>query len=185
MKKESFPRSPFAYLRSLIVLLLFLAGAPLALLALGFYPGGSALAQGQVQNERADTPAFQPMAGEHISRSGNVMPGIRTEAISEQPAAENLTPVELGESQPVMAPTRSSFMASWESISGATGYRLDVSTSPSFGNFVSGYENLDVGDTTGRIVGGLTSGATYYYRVRGYNLLGVSGNSAVMSAMTS
>src|SRR5215467_3365863 len=125
MKKESFPRCPFAHLRSLIVLVLFLAGAPLALLALGFYPGASALAQGQVQNEKAVASAFQPMAGEHISRSGNVMTGIRTEAISEQPAAENLAPVELGASQPVMAPTRSSFMASWEKVAGVTGYRLD------------------------------------------------------------
>src|SRR5215470_5937444 len=116
MKKESFPRSPFAHLRILIVLVLFFADALLALLALGFYPGASALAQGQVQNEKAVASAFQPMAGEHISRSGNVVPGTRIEVISEQPAAENVAPLEVGPSQPVMAPTRSSFMASWESI---------------------------------------------------------------------
>src|SRR5213595_2169635 len=30
----------------------------------------------------------------------------------------------------IPSPTRSSFMASWQNVSGAIGYRLDVSTSP-------------------------------------------------------
>src|SRR6478735_3882207 len=39
--------------------------------------------------------------------------------------------------QPVMAPTRSSFLAKWEPVAGATGYRLDVSTTPSFDSYVA------------------------------------------------
>ncbi len=59
-------------------------------------------------------------------------------------------------------------MATWPSVTGATGYLLDVSTSSSFDSFVDGYHDLDVGDATGRVVTGLTRGTTYYYRVRAY-----------------
>ena len=65
-------------------------------------------------------------------------------------------------------PTRSTFMATWPSVTGAKGYLLDVSTSSSFDSFVDGYHDLDVGDVTGRAVTGLSRGTQYYYRVRGY-----------------
>ena len=64
--------------------------------------------------------------------------------------------------------TRSTFMATWESASGANGYLLDVSTNPSFINYVDGYHDLDVGNVTGRVVTGLHPGMTYYYRVHAY-----------------
>jgi hypothetical protein len=75
-------------------------------------------------------------------------------------------------------------MATWDSISGATGYRLDVSTSSSFSSYVGGYQDLDVGNVTSRIIGGLSSGTTYYYRVRPYNALGTGGESNAMTATT-
>jgi len=184
MKSES-PQSAFLYLRILGVLVLFFAGSLLALLALGFYTGASASAQAPGQNQSSSASSFQPMAADHISWGGDLVTGTTTGAISEQPSAENLAPSEVAASRPVMAPTHSSFMANWDSVSGSTGYRLDVSTSRSFNSFVSGYENLDVGDTTSRIVSGLGTGTTYYYRVRGYNVLGTSGNSEVMTATTS
>ena len=165
------------------VLAFFFAGPLLALLALGFYRGVSASAQAPTQNQTSSAP-FQPVAGEHISRRGDVIPETKTGAIYEQPSAENLAPSEVAPPRSVMAPTRSSFMANWESISGATGYRLDVSTSPSFDSFVSGYENLDVGNITSRIVSGLRPGTNYYYRVRAYNVLGIASNSEVMTATT-
>jgi hypothetical protein len=85
-----------------------------------------------------------------------------------------------------MAPTRSSFLANWNILSGATGYRLDVSTSGSFNRYVSGYKDLDVGNVTSRIVSGLSPGTTYYYRVRAYNALGTSSgsDSHIMTAAT-
>src|SRR5437762_3463333 len=184
MKKESPSQSAFVHLRFLVVLVLFLAGALLALLALGFYPGASASAQASGQNQSSRASPFQPVAADHVSWGGDLVTGTKTGAVSEQPSAENLAPSETAPLGPVMAPTRSSFMATWESVSGATGYRLDVSTSPSFNSFVSGYENLDVGNITSRIVSGLSLGTTYYYRVRAYGVLGTGGNSEVMTATT-
>jgi phosphodiesterase/alkaline phosphatase D-like protein len=184
MKRESPSQPAFVHLRILVVLVLFFAGSLLALLALGFYPGASASAQAPRQNQSSSASPFQPVAADHISWGGGVMPATTTGAVSEQPSAENLAPSETASAQPVMVPTRSSFMASWKSVTGAAGYRLDVSTSPLFKSFVNGYENLDVGDTTSRIVSGLSPGTNYYYRVRSYNVLGTTTNSEVMTATT-
>src|SRR4029077_14569860 len=78
---------------------------------------------------------------------------------------ETASEVEAVSSAPA---TRSTFMASWESVTGANGYLLDVSTDSSFINYLDGYHGLDVGNVTGRVVTGLKPGMTYYYRVRVY-----------------
>ena len=81
-------------------------------------------------------------------------------------------------------PTRSSFMASWDKVGGATGYLLDVSTSSLFSDYVDGYHNLDVGKVTGRVVTGLNPGTTYYYRVRPYTTSGAASYSGAMTTTT-
>lgn len=86
--------------------------------------------------------------------------------------------------QPVMKPTRSSFLAKWETASGATGYRLDVSTTPSFDSYVGNYRDLDIGNVTSHIVSGLSPGTKYYYRVRPYDAARTAGNSEAMLATT-
>jgi hypothetical protein len=81
-------------------------------------------------------------------------------------------------------PTRSSFMASWEDVTDANGYLLDVSTNDSFNSYVEGYHALDVGKVTGQLVTGLNQGTTYYYRVRPYGGAGARNYSRVVSATT-
>jgi hypothetical protein len=75
-------------------------------------------------------------------------------------------------------------MASWGSVSGAISYRLDVSTSSSFRSYVDDYDDLDVGNVTGRLVTGLNRGTTYYYRVRAYEATGPGHYSDVMTVTT-
>ena len=86
--------------------------------------------------------------------------------------------------EPVMTPTRSSFLAKWKSVSGATGYRLDVSTTPSFDSYVSNYRDKDVGNTTSQVVSGLSAGTDYYYRVRSYDAAAAGSNSEAALAST-
>jgi hypothetical protein len=81
--------------------------------------------------------------------------------------------------------TGSSFTANWSSSSGATGYRLDVSTSNTFSSFVSGYQDLDVGNVLSGSVTGLSANTAYFYRVRAYNTGGTSGNSNTINVTTS
>jgi phosphodiesterase/alkaline phosphatase D-like protein len=80
--------------------------------------------------------------------------------------------------------TFNSFIAHWSSVTGATGYLLDVATNNSFTIFVPGYHNLDVENTTSYNVTGLNPNTTYYYRVRGYNRCATSSNSSAKSAKT-
>ena len=75
-------------------------------------------------------------------------------------------------------------MATWEPVSGATGYLLDVSTSSAFDSYVAGYHDLDVGGATGRVVTGLNRGTTYYYRVRAYDVTGAASYTQTMAMTT-
>src|SRR5205814_5838078 len=86
--------------------------------------------------------------------------------------------------RPVRTPTRGSFLAKWQPVSGATGYRLDVSTSSSFDSCVSTYRDLDVGNVSSHLVAGLDRGTKYYYRVRPYNSAGTGDNSESTSEAT-
>ena len=96
----------------------------------------------------------------------------------------NKFPLEIETVSPPPPPTRSSFMATWPSLTGAKRYLLDVSTSSSFDSFVDGYHDLDVGDVTGRVVTGLSRGTTYYYRVRAYGATAPTGYSETIAITT-
>jgi hypothetical protein len=80
--------------------------------------------------------------------------------------------------------TASRFTANWRRVSGATGYRLDVSTSSTFASYVPGYQDRNVGNVTSQNVTGLAANTFYYYRVRTYNGNGTSRNSNVIRAKT-
>ena len=77
------------------------------------------------------------------------------------------------------------FTANWSSSINATGYNLDVSTVNTFASYVPGYNDLNVNNVTTYNVTGLTSGTTYYYRIRAYNTCGASISSNVITYATS
>lgn len=82
------------------------------------------------------------------------------------------------------------FTANWSTITGVTGYRVDVATDATFASMVSGYNNLYVsGQSTSSLnVTGLNANTTYYYRVRGASQYTVGefagGNSATQNLTT-
>ncbi len=78
-----------------------------------------------------------------------------------------------------------SFTANWESVAGALYYQLDVSTASDFSSYVTGYENLNVGDATSYSAGGLSVDNTYYYRVSVVTACGTSIESNIITAYTS
>jgi hypothetical protein len=80
--------------------------------------------------------------------------------------------------------TDTSFSANWNAASGATSYRLDVSTSAGFGSFVGIYNNLNVGNVTTFSVTGLSAFTQYFYRLRAVNGGGTSANSNTITVTT-
>jgi len=75
-----------------------------------------------------------------------------------------------------------SFTANWNSVTGASAYRLDVSSSSDFSTILTEYDDLSVTGTS-RSITGLSGGSTYYYRVRAHNASGSSANSNVVSLL--
>ena len=149
----------------------FLCGAVLSM-------SGTAIAQTPQKSATQSSSHFQ--VGVHFSRATSDAGEADTRAIAREMADAVAGNIE----QPVMTPTRSSLLAKWRAVSGATGYRLDVSTTPSFDSCVSGYQDLDIGNVTSHIVSGLNRGTRYYYRVRPYNSAGTGDNSETTSETT-
>src|ERR1700741_4299039 len=85
---------------------------------------------------------FEANIGSHESR---------TESLDSSNVSGISAPAEIE----IPAPTRTSFMATWPGEKEAKGYLLDVSSNPSFNSYLQGYHDLDVGNTTGRVVTGL------------------------------
>nr|MBC8489091.1 fibronectin type III domain-containing protein [Bacteroidota bacterium] len=87
---------------------------------------------------------------------------------------------------PATSINHNSFYANWTVGGGGStdGYYLDVATDNGFTGYVTGYENLDVGDVNTYLVSGLDANDTYYYRLRAYNAGGTSANSNTISPTT-
>ena len=151
-------------------LIIFAAGVVLGVAALG--------ADTSSPRRNPNLPEFPAAVGAHETRADS------ESALGLQNAMPSQAQIEGGPLQ-MIPPTRSSFMAAWQKVSGAIDYRLDVSTSASFDSYVDGYHDLDVGNVTGRVVTGLSQGTTYYYRVSAYDATGTVSYSDVMTATTS
>ncbi len=76
------------------------------------------------------------------------------------------------------------FTANWNESAGADDYHIDVSLSETFSSYMAGYRDLSVGNEISRQVKGLTSGTTFYYRVRAVNSSGTSEQSEVQTVTT-
>jgi hypothetical protein len=175
---------PFPVAKFLTLIFLNSISKPLlrhvAFCAFGLLPAVSAFAQPAGGNQEATDPVqSQPRSARHVARSTSEE---QPDAASQQAAVDEMMLPTLP--AVTMAPTRSSFLASWTPAPGATGYWLDVSTSRSFDSYITGYRNFDVGNVTNRIVSRLNSGTTYFYRVRPYNALGAGSDSETMTGTT-
>ena len=94
--------------------------------------------------------------------------------------------------EPLLAPvataatniTQTSFSSNWNSSVSATGYRLDVAKDIGFTNYLTGYQNKDVGNVTTLPISGCVANTIYYYRVKAYNAGETSGASNTIIATT-
>ena len=75
--------------------------------------------------------------------------------------------------------TSNSITISWSAVSGAEGYLLDMATDEAFTQII--INNLDVGNVLSHEIDDLDFGTDYYYRVRSYTDIQVSGNSDVIT----
>lgn len=87
-------------------------------------------------------------------------------------------------------PIASGFQANWSTVTGVSGYRLDVSTTSDFSTYVSGYNDKYIsGQSTNNYnITDLNPNTTYYYRVRGASQYTggefASGNSTTQNTTT-
>jgi hypothetical protein len=79
--------------------------------------------------------------------------------------------------------TTTGFTVDWTATSGASSYKLDVSTASNFASFVIGYQDLTV-NTNSHAVTGLTANTLYYARIRAVNNSGTSANSSTGNSAT-
>ncbi|MBN1131264.1 MAG: hypothetical protein JXA71_19905 [Chitinispirillaceae bacterium] len=96
--------------------------------------------------------------------------------VANLPAAPTLSSPANGATNVAYSPTMV-----WNSVAVATGYRLQVSTSSSFGSTVVNDSTLT---GTSRAIGPLVGATTYYWRVKAKNSYGWGAWSSVWSFMT-
>lgn len=96
-----------------------------------------------------------------------------------------------GISAPVSLPatsiTTDTFILNYDPVSGATTHKADLSLSPTFDSFISGWNNKTVGTTGYYLVNGLSSlSGPFYYRLRALDSSGNSSeNSSVITVIKS
>src|ERR1700730_15561257 len=115
VKKKSFSQSGFFDLRVLVGSVISMPSAFLVLVAFGAFPDTSLLAQAAGQNQNAGASAvYKARAGQHGTRGEPNLSGVEA-GVTYSQSLEEVSPAA------AMAPTRSSFMASWAPGGGAAG----------------------------------------------------------------
>lgn len=76
-----------------------------------------------------------------------------------------------------------SFTASWNAVTGATDYLIDVSTNTTFTALLPGFSAVSTSGSTNFVVSGLSSLTTYYFRVRAVGIT-CNVNSATATCTT-
>ncbi|MXN89829.1 T9SS type A sorting domain-containing protein [Flavobacterium sp. Sd200] len=77
--------------------------------------------------------------------------------------------------------TTAGFTANWNAVTGATGYRLDVSSDADFNNILEDYDNLAVSGLSQYVSSGILPNTSYYYRVRAEIGELISGHSNIIT----
>ena len=123
-----------------------------------------------------NTTYFYRVRAYNAGGAGANSEGISTTTLPDLP----LAPV----ANPAGNLLQTSFSANWSVSSLAAGYRLDVGTDVGFINFLPGYNNKDMGNATTCSITGLMARSNYFYRIRAYNLAGISSNSNATALRT-
>lgn len=79
--------------------------------------------------------------------------------------------------------TTGGFTANWDAVTGATGYRLDVSSTPDFSSILEDYDNVAVNGLSLFVHLGIQPATIYWYRVRAENGAITSVNSNTITAI--
>jgi hypothetical protein len=166
---------------------LSIGGTPYGFDRAGFVTDGNGnyafpnLAAGGDYNVQPDNLMFPPFGSHYtFTPPGVAYEGLNSNQTANFIASDSFAPAATAATDVSM----NGFTANWSSVSGATGYRLDVSFTNDFRSYLNGYQDLDVGNVSGRVLSGLGAGATYYYRVRAYNANVTSMNSGTVSVTT-
>ncbi len=80
--------------------------------------------------------------------------------------------------------TSSGFSTNFNSVSYATGYKIDLASDAQFSRFVSGYQAKDLGNNTAIAISGLQPNTSYYLRAVAYNALATSSFSNTIVVKT-
>ncbi|MEI6142279.1 MAG: FG-GAP-like repeat-containing protein, partial [Mariniphaga sp.] len=82
--------------------------------------------------------------------------------------------------------TTNSLTANWAASNGAIGYYLDVASDINFTTLINngGAGNENVGNVLSKSISGLSTGTTYFYRVRAYNATTTTASSNAISCET-
>lgn len=96
-----------------------------------------------------------------------------------------LTPVGITEAPHAKMATNivqaTSFTANWDTVIGASGYRIDVASDSNFTKVIKGFANTDLGNATYTSIS--TTEKEVFYRVRAYNSKGQSLNSNMIKVI--